>query len=499
MQYILGIDIGTGSTKAVAVNLVNEVVDVSQHYYPTNAPLPGYGEQDPELIWDAFNTCINEIHSRLGAPMAVALSSAMHSLIAVDSHCSPLLPMMTWADSRCADIVRRTKGTTLGEELYNETGTPIHAMSPLFKIIWLRENEPKIFRETYKFISIKEYIWYRLFGEFKVDYSIASATGLFHILHLRWHQSALQLAQINELQLSNPVPTSYFRAGADLSGQVLPFCKDTSFVIGASDGCLANLGSYATEPGVAAITIGTSGAVRIASSRPIVNFKAMTFNYILKENTYICGGPINNGGNVLQWLLKNVFNWKDLNDTSYKALFDGLIAVKPGSDGLLFLPYLSGERAPIWDTKSCGVYFGLRNSHNQSHLAHAVLEGICFALNDVLTGLESMAGPISQINVSGGFVQSELWMQLLADITGKKIVRVQIEDASAIGAIQLAALALNIADYQRSVTGNEEVTLPNAERHQIYQKYFALFKRLYQQSNDTMHELHQLNQSISYV
>lgn len=489
MGYILGVDIGTGSTKAVAVNLDNEVIAVSQQYYPTDSPFPGYSEQNPEKIWDAFNACLDEVYARMGAPLAIGLSSAMHSLIAVDEECIPLMPMMTWADARSADIVARIGNTELGELLYNETGTPVHAMSPLFKIIWLRENKPEIFKDTYKFISIKEYIWYRLFAEFKTDHSIASASGLLNITKLNWHQQAMELAQIGEQQLSDLVGTDYTRKG-----------RDTSFVIGASDGCLANLGSFATAPGIAAITIGTSGAVRIASETPILNFKAMTFNYILNKDIYICGGPINNGGNMLQWLLKQVFGWKDLNDSNYEELFDTLVDLKPGSDGLLFLPYLSGERAPIWDPESSGSFFGLKKHHNQTHLAHAVLEGVCYALNHVLTGLEIQTGEITQINVSGGFVQSELWMQLLSDITGKRIVRIQQEDASAIGAIQLAALSVGIDGYKYTLRPKEEVIQPDSEHHKIYNEYFLLFNKLYQQSSTIMHDLHQLNKrSNSYI
>ncbi len=493
MAYILGVDIGTGSTKAVAVNANNNVLAVAQYHYPTVSPAAGYSEQDPEIIWQAFKSAMLEIYHNLGAPEAVGLSSVMHSLIPVTREFVALRPMLTWADSRSSAIAEKARVSEVGKLLYEETGTPICGMSPLFKIIWIRENQPSLFAETLKFISIKEYIWFRLFGEFKVDHSIASATGLFNITTLKWHIGALRLAKISEDKLSEPVTTNYTKSGKFLIEDVLLPFKDVKFVIGASDGCLANLGSWATETGVAAVTIGTSGAVRIASKKPILNFEVMTFNYILNSETYICGGPVNNGGIALQWLLKNVFGKVNITEADYEDLFVGVENIRPGSGGLLFLPYLLGERAPIWDMESCGTFFGLRIDHHQSHLSNAVLEGICYALNDVLLSVEAQVNPILQINVSGGFVKSKIWMQMLANITGKKVVRIQLEDASAVGAVRLAGKAVGLAGFD--LKGEEgEVILPDMLKYQSYSEYFRLYKKVYKNLSDSMHELNLLKQ-----
>lgn len=494
MGYILGIDIGTGSVKALAVNTAGGVLAVSQHYYPTTSSVPGASEQDPELIWAAFKSGIFELYQKLGPPVAIGLSSAMHSLIPVNEYGRALRPMMTWADSRSANIAEKIRATEIGKVLYEETGTPVYGMSPLFKLIWLHENDESLFADTYKFISIKEYIWHKLFGEFKVDHSIASATGLFDIIKRDWHGEALKLAQISGNRLSEPVPTNYAKSGADLTNAELMIFGDAKFVIGASDGCMANLGSRATENGVAAVTIGTSGAVRIASNKPILNFKAMTFNYILDQDTYICGGPVNNGGIALQWLLKNVFGRTNLNESFYHEIFNKVEGIEAGSKGLLFLPYLAGERAPIWNAESCGTFFGLRHDHHQADLTRAVLEGICYALNEVLLTVEQPALPITQIHVSGGFVKAEVWMQMLADITGKKVLRVQLEDASALGAVQLTARAMGLQGFENKTNGGE-VMLPDPLRHEIYLKYFSLFKEVFDNLSGSMHQLYALRSS----
>ncbi|WP_316841073.1 gluconokinase [Pedobacter gandavensis] len=485
MKYILGIDIGTGSTKAVALNLNYEPIDSVQHHYPLFSTMPGYSEQNPELIWEAFNQCISEMQMRMGgSPEAIGLSSAMHSLISVDEKGNALAPMMTWADARSSDIAKRILESESGMDLYQQTGTPIHAMSPLCKLIWWQENEAALFNRSYKFISIKEYIWYRLFKEFKVDHSIASCTGLFSWKTLTWDANALFLAGITEEQLSEPVSTSYQRKNEE--GLV--------FVIGASDGCLANLGSDVNGEGLAALTIGTSGAVRISSPKPIFNTAAMTFSYILDENTFICGGPVNNGGIALQWLLKNVLGKTELSTADYTTLFENIKTTLLGSNGLIFLPYLSGERAPIWDSGSCGTFFGLRLQHNQDHLSRAVLEGICYALNEVLLILQPNTEAIGQLHVSGGFVHAKVWMEILADITGKEIVLLQTEDASAIGAAYMAVKVIGLAtDYPLS-SGEKERIKPNPAHHKIYQELFSIYRQLYPALKFSMQQLEGFNQ-----
>lgn len=489
MEYILGIDIGTGSTKAVAVGTDHVAFDSSQYFYPTNVAQTGYSEQDPELIWKAFRQSIEEIVLKLGSPVAISLSSAMHSVIAVDENGNALAPMMTWADSRSTEVAEQLLSIPLGMELYRLTGTPVHSMSPLCKLIWIRENDPALFKKTFKFISIKEYIWYRLFDAFECDHSIASCTGLMDVEKLCWSGAALSAAGITPNQLSALVPTTYVRKDFDPS-RALPFLdSNTWFVIGASDGCLANLGTGAVRPGVAALTIGTSGALRVASHHAVFNERAMTFSYRLDEDIFINGGPVNNGGIALKWHLKNLFNKEELTAEDYSEAFSRAGTVKPGAEGLIFLPYLQGERAPIWDSKSCGTFFGIGLKHHTPHFIRAVVEGICFALNDVLQSLAASGQQIDQLNVSGGFVSSAVWLQIMADITGKKLVLATTEDASAVGAAYLAAKATGRSSaYPFPGQAESTIIMPDELNHLSYQKYFGLYKKLYQSLKGLMHE-----------
>ena len=490
-QYIIGIDTGTGSTKAVAMDSKGTIIANSQFFYPTQNPHPGFSEQNAEMIWNAFADCIKKIISEIKhPPFSISLSSAMHSLMVMDKNNKPVTSLITWADTRSGDIAQRIRKLPEAETLYQTTGTPIHSMTPLCKIIWLKENAPEIFESAFKFISIKEFIWYQLFKVYEIDHSIASATGLFDIENLKWNDFSLKLCGINSSKLSQFVPTSFLRNNVDPSVlSLLNITSGTFFCIGASDGCTANVGSYAVEKGTAALTIGTSGAVRTTSPKPIFDFASMSFNYLLDEKTFICGGPVNNGGNVVEWLFDAILNNTKPSEKDYEDLFKIIDSIPAGSNGLIFLPYLFGERAPVWDEKSSGIFFGIKSSHTHAFFLRATLEGICYSMNQVMEIVESSAEKIVHLNVGGGFIHSKTWMQILADITGKKLAVIESEDSSAIGAALINMKSLKmIEEYDSLQPKNNLIVEPDLNNHLIYQKYYSVFENLYKPMKELMHE-----------
>jgi gluconokinase len=246
--------------------------------------------------------------------------------------------------------------------------------------------------------------------------------------------------------------------------------------------------------GSATLTIGTSGAVRIASEVPVINFDAMIFNYVLDEKTFISGGPINNGGNVLKWLFKTFLNNADPSENDYADFFKNIETIPDGCQGLIFLPYLYGERAPVWDEKSSALFFGIQSYHTNAHFFRAAIEGICFALENILEIVEASTSTLDQINVSGGFVHSKIWMQILADVTGKNICLMQTEDASSIGAALFYMKTIKmIKDYSSLKPANNVIVAPGMNKHKLYEKYYSIFKNLYQPLKESMHQLQQIN------
>lgn len=250
------------------------------------------------------------------------------------------------------------------------------------------------------------------------------------------------------------------------------------FFIGSSDGCLANIGSGVFKDNEATLTIGTSGAVRITTAKPLLNEKPALFCYPVLNDLYVKGGAVNNGGNVLQWFSQS---FTDDSDESYEKLIDIAASVNAGVDGLIFLPYLQGERAPIWNASARGVFFGINSLHGTSHFIRAMLEGVSFGLYDVFCELRKSSNDIDTIYVSGGFTKSGFWVQMIADIFNRKVLVSDVADASAMGAIQLGMFAAGlIPEISLNTMGIRGTAfIPVAERHTMYEKQFSKFCALY--------------------
>jgi len=261
----------------------------------------------------------------------------------------------------------------------------------------------------------------------------------------------------------------------------------TPFLIGSSDGCLATLGSFANEPGTVSLTIGTSGAVRVTRDSPVLNFSAMIFNYLLDENTFVCGGPSNNGGVALRWYAETMRGLRLETIADYQSLLVELDDSQPGAHGLVFLPYVLGERAPVWNSEACGVFFGLRTHHQPADFTRAVVEGISSALYDIADSMIQAGLDIKKVHVSGGFIHSTAWLQLLADLFGKRISLVGSADASAYGAGMLALKAIGaISDFNALLPAEARSFSPEPAHMSAYRELFLRYKKVYQATHHLM-------------
>lgn len=490
--YFIGLDIGTTSTKAIVFTPSGAVRGVGNVDYPLLVPQPSWAEQDPETIFaaviSALKTAIEKADVDKRAIGGIGFSTAMHSLIAVDHQGSPLTHSIIWADNRSTSQVDQLKQDGVGHSIYLATGTPIHPMSPLPKIMWLREQAPDTFRKAAKFISIKEYVIHRLFGQYVVDYSIASATGLFHLRKLDWDENALQVAGITRQQLSEPVPTTHILRGMKIRyAEEIGLDADTPFVVGASDGVLANLGIGAIDQGQVAITIGTSGAVRTVVPEPITDPKGRTFCYLLTENHWVIGGPSNNGGIMLRWF-RDEFSWpevekaKQMGVDPYDVMIEAAEHVPAGAEGLLFLPFLSGERAPYWNAQARGSFFGIGLHHKREHFIRAVLEGILFSVYSIGIALRDLAGGATEIRASGGFARSRQWRQIMSDMFGYEVLIPESHESSSYGAALLAMHALGALNDLHDVKNMIHISHrhePNLERSSTYLQLFYIYERVY--------------------
>ncbi|OZT11005.1 gluconokinase [Priestia aryabhattai] len=490
-KYAIGVDIGTTSTKSVLFSTDGTALSRKGIEYPLYAPVPDVAEQDPEEIFQAVITTIkgvmNESNVNPEDILCVSFSSAMHSVIAVDESGKPITKCITWADNRSAKWAEKIKNEWNGHEIYLRTGTPIHPMSPLAKLTWLSHEHTDIVKRAHKFISIKEYVFHKLFGEYVVDYSIASATGMFNLKSLNWDEEALKVSGVSAEKLSKPVSTTHCMKGLnpELANE-MNLLPTTSFIVGASDGVLSNLGVNAIKPGVVAVTIGTSGAIRAVTDRPVVDPKGRIFCYALTENHWVIGGPVNNGGMIFRWAKEQlgaaeVETAKRLGKDPYEMLTDIANMVKPGADGLLFHPYLSGERAPLWDANARGSFIGLGLHHKKEHMIRAVLEGVIFNLYTVLLALEELIGEPKQIQATGGFARSPLWRQMMADIFNQDVSVPESFESSCLGAIILGMYGLGEVDSLEVVSDMVGAThhhKPIKENVSIYEELTPIYIRL---------------------
>lgn len=496
-NLMLGVDIGTTSTKAILFTPQGEAVEQAAIGYPLLSPEPAAQEQDPDEILAAVVGSVRAVMDRSKArqidPSQIAgmcFSAAMHSLIAVDDQGQPLTQSITWADRRSAAWAEKMRSHPHGRDIYHRTGTPIHPMSPFIKLLWLRDTAPELFERSAKFISIKEYVLHRWFGEYVVDYSIANATGLFNMKALDWDAEALDIAGILPARLARLVPTTHALRGLRPEyAEAMTLPTDLPVVVGASDGVLANLGVGAITPGVVAVTIGTSGALRAVIDRPATDPLERLFCYALTENHWCIGGPVNNGGIILRWVRDNlgeteVAEAERQGVDPYTLLTDLASTIAPGADGLIFHPYLAGERSPLWDADARGSFFGLTLHHTKAHLVRAVMEGILYNLYMVMQSLQDAVGTAKSIRASGGFVRSHLWRQMLADIFNAEVVIPDSYESSCLGAAFLGLYALgHLSSLEEAADRFDETYRhqPIAENVVRYCKVVPVFTRLLDQ------------------
>lgn len=416
-QYVIGLDVGTTAAKVGAFGLASAARYAAEREYPLLEPVPGWQIQDPEVIiravTDALSDCVSACR---GADiLAISVSTAMHGLIGLDADMRPLTPLLTWADARSADQARSLRRSGQAMELHRRTGTPVHPMTPLTKLMWFAAHEPQICAEVRWWVGLKDYVLWQLTGALVTELSTASGTGMLEMATRTWSPEVVSLSGVAVEQLPPIRPTtSTLPLAAPMAGRIgLP--AGTPIVLGAGDGPLGNVGAGAVSPGVAGLSLGTSGAVRMVVPSPQVDAAGTLFCYALTESAWVVGGAVSNGGFVIRWALDALA--PDVRSLAGDASADeALLAlaadVPAGSDGLLMLPYLLAERAPLWDPDLPGAYLGLRREHTRGHFVRAAVEGVCLQLSilvDELNRLESVTSVRATAGHSGRHCGERLW------------------------------------------------------------------------------------------
>jgi len=482
-DYILALDLGTTSGKALAVAGDGTVIAQRSGTYGLHQPRDGWSEQDPDEIVNVAHTIVARVIADVGTPpRAAAMSCYMHSMIALDRQGRPLTRCWTWADQRAADVAAALHASGRARELHARTGTPVHAMSPLCKLMWLRDHDPATFGRTATFSSLKDYLLAGFGAEPVIDHSVASSSGLFDIHDLDWHAAALQLARIDAERLPHLVPTRHIVEGrsGDLAG--------VPIVVGATDGVLANLGAGATGPGQLAVTLGTSGAARQVVTKPVVDPNQRLFCYVLDDQRWVLGGAVNNAGLALQWLARTTGSASAQAPTEMLAEIAALCeTVPPGAAGLLCLPLLAGERFAAWQPESGGMFAGLGNHHTRAHMARALLEGVLSLLTVVADAVASSTTPRVEVRIGGGIAAAPVVRQMAADMLCCDVAMPASEQSSALGAARLAMAAMGDDDDWADEVAHRHT--PNAGVAAAYREVRLLIEQLYANNHELLARL----------
>jgi gluconokinase len=483
-DVVLGVDVGTTSAKAVAFDAAGRTHGDAEAGYPLHEPEHGHAEQDARQVLattlDVVRDAAAAARGRGARIAGLSVSTAMHALAALDAEGRPLTPLVTWADTRAADEAERLRSSHPG--LHVRTGTPLHPMAPLPKLMWFRAHEAETFAAAAHWGGLKELLLEALTGAFAIDHSCASGTGLMDLERLDWDAEALELAGIGADRLARLVPTTEVLELSAGAAERIGLDAGTPVVAGGGDGPLANLGVGAVRPGVAACSIGTSGALRLTVESPAVDERQRVFCYALTPERWVVGGAINNGGVVLRWAGETLA--PDLGDHAEEQLTDLAAEAPAGSAGLIMLPYLLSERAPHWSPLPRGAYVGLTRHHRREHLVRAALEGVCQQLALVLASMRDAGNEVREVRATGGFAQSGLWRRMLAAALGMPVGFPAGHEGTAFGAALLGMQALGLVDsidVAADLVEIADVVEPDPAEAATYAELLPAFAALYDQ------------------
>jgi gluconokinase len=455
---VLAVDIGTSSVRAMAFDAAGRVSARAQLAYPTVRPAPYQEEQDPRLVrrevYAAIARCLAQPGAEPSTVRAIAFSSQMYGVFPVDAHDEPLANSMLWSDGRAEPQAERLKAERGALDLYRATGCPASGIFPVAKLAWLREERPELFAAARRFVSIKEYVTRPLVGEWVVDHSMASSTGMLDIRAHRWHPDALAVAGIAEGRLSRPTAgLEPFRVapGSPLEG--LGLDPGVRVFLGGGDGPLANLGSGAGTVGAVNVDLGTSGAARCIVDAPTTDERASLWCFCLTEDLWAYGGIVTNVGNAYAWLGSNLLAPSVPPEEAYALLNRLAGEAGPGAGGLHFLPFLRKARSPYWDGRLRGTMYGLTADHGQRHVARAFLEAVAFDLRAILDIMEDRIATQPRVVLTGGLARSPVLPGILADVLGRGIAVPDESEGSIGGAAILGLRGVGLVDGFRFAGG----------------------------------------------
>lgn len=497
MAYLLGIDLGTSSLKAVVMDERGNLISQAARSYQFSSPRNGYAEQEVEIWWEACKSSIREAISGLkykgSSVMAVSFSGQMHGLVAFDQDNKVIRPAILHCDARSSSQVEGMKELMGKEFIIHKIKNPIYTGFLLPSLLWMREKEPKNFIRIKRVSLPKDYLKYMLCGELCTDYSDGSATLAFDIDQLVWSKEVLEKVDIPDSFFPNCTDT-YAVAGriTGWAAKETGLTEGTLVVNGGADQVMQGIGNGVTQLGTATVNIGTSGQVCFQSKEAVENPALCTNTFCgYEKGRWIVMGATMSAGLSLHWLNRI------LQEQDYKFMNEKVTQVKPGSGGLLFLPYLNGERTPHVNPNLSSMFLGMNVKTGRYELIRSVMEGVSYSLMQCIEVCSQLGLKADTLVASGGGARSKTWLQLQADIYNIPIKTVKKAEQAGVGAAITAGVGAGI--YQsieegcrQTIEYEDRIYEPNPRNHAIYQEYYQLFKDTYQSNQEILQRVTEL-------
>lgn len=502
MKYLLGIDLGTTGTKAVLFDERGSVIRSKTVDYPIHQPFNGWAEQSPQDWWNAAVTGIREVISGIRASdiCGIGLSGQMHGLVLLDENGGVLREAIIWCDQRTAAECDELNSSVGARRLVEITANPALTGFTASKILWVRNNEPHIYNRCRHILLPKDYIRYMLTGEFATDVSDAAGMQLMDVPGRRWSAEILEKLHIDvsllaDIYESQEVTGAVCAAAAELTG----LKAGTIVAGGAGDNAAAAVGTGVVKAGRAFTTIGSSGVVYAVSDEVSIDKGGRVHTLCASvPGKWTVMSCTQAAGMSLKWLKEN-FSGKVVMEAKSPYSLMGEIAgsVAPGADGLLYLPYLMGERSPHPDPDCRGVFFGLSAAHGYPHVVRAVMEGVAYSQLECVEVFREMGVSVREMMVCGGGGRSPLWRQMLADMYGCPVTSLLTEEGPALGAAILAAVGAGLYSSLEEACGEivstGETLEPDSGNRGVYLDYYPLYKKLYSDLKDDFKTLSALH------
>ncbi len=499
MAFLIGLDISTTGAKAILLDTAGKVVQTATSVYPLSTPKPLWSEQNPHDWWQGAKDSLQSVLQTSGADpkdvIGIGLTGQMHGLVLLDKANRVLRPAILWNDQRTAAQCEQMVNILGPDTLIQITGNPALTGFTTSKILWVREHEPEIFKQVAHILLPKDYVRFRLTGQYAIDCADASGTTLLDISKRDWSEEIIEAFSINR----NWLPDVF--EGPEITGTVtsdaaaiLGIPADVPVIAGGGDQAAQAVGVGAVKEGTIALTLGTSGVVFAPTGTPYIDpqgrLHAMCHSLPPAEGQgwHLMGVMLSAGGS-LRWYRDTCQPGLD-----YDSIVKTAAEIPPGSEGLLFLPYLTGERTPYPDPFARAGFIGLTIRHTQSHMARAVLEGVAFGLRDSLALVKQAGlGDVQQIRISGGGARSAIWRQIIADVMNIELVTVNTKEGACYGAALLAGVGTGLwsdVNLACQTTIKTMTTIqPKPENVKIYESYYQNYRALYPALKDQFKSL----------